>query len=475
VTGDAGTAARAWVAALAQRHGGYTALARAAGLGPSWARFARTGAVPRLQTVGRLAQFDGTNPCDLEAIRQDVSAFWQTRFAHLRKPKARCTVCGRQYSPANAAHWGSYDPINGVFVHRKCTSTVLVTCPDCKQSRMLPRWKVNSLRKAEPRQVDKRPRITETADGQLYVQCRPCALRLVARVGCKGQNERLLLERAARIDQYGPETPGDRRLIETLQAHKLPLKSAAFLVDKARHTKVLDLLRVLRTEQLRRKLGHGNVEFGREVQIQGLRAVHHRDGSADRARLPSERTPRLTGTFALCALCGLLLYRAKTQDSRRSQRHWHGPCWTAWRQLPNVKAWLHERRVDVSHGIPPNLLSDFPTPPPRHGAPVTSDDLFAAYRVLLQNAKGRSRAELAHAEGVSKPAITQRIKAVRDRLPASWKLVFSSKAVVARQRIVSLPLAGPGQRRAAAGMSRLGIPTPVVAAVTGLADVTEAD
>jgi hypothetical protein len=118
------------------------------------------------------------------------------------------------------------------------------------------------------------------------------------------------------------------------------------------------------------------------------------------------------------------------------------------------------------------LIVEFPSPPPiqQRGRPVSNDDLAAEYRVLARLMGELTMPQIAEEEHVSRRAMQQRRDAIRERLPASWELVFgnTAKGVEVRQELWPLPKIYEGQRAAAKRLADLGSAADVIEQITGV-------
>jgi len=73
-------------------------------------------------------------------------------------------------------------------------------------------------------------------------------------------------------------------------------------------------------------------------------------------------------------------------------------------------------------------------------------------------------------EDVARPAVGKRLASIRERLPASWSLVFGSRirGIDVRQELWPLSATGPGQELAAARLAHIGIDDTTIQAATGV-------
>ncbi len=462
-----GAVAREWVAGLAREHGGYNALAKRAGLSWRWAQRASEGSVPFAATVAQLAWATGTPSSQVDRVVQDANAhrLWAPR----RKPRATCAVCKRQASTTVAAKHPSYDPATALFEHPSCTQ-IMVQCPSCPPGKNT-RWIAKGRLKSRAHH--------ESSDGLVFVRCISCTGKSNMARANLAQDEYVLDWRAKAILLHGAKTSGEQKLLELVQSRGLKLDNACALVERSNDPEVRQVCRALRMEQMLRAMGDGDLERGRQARVELVRTVvprtGRRGGVPGIGRPNAVVVPRLRGIFALCSVCGLLVYKEPGQ-ARGATHAWHGPCWHAWRRSAVVTEWFHDRLIATRHGVSREVLPDFPLPPVRRGAPVTAEDLGAAYRSLLGLRHKRTLTALAAEGGVTKQAVLQRVTTIQNRLPASWDLVFvprNNRRDLARQQLLSLPIRGPGQEAAAERMASLGISSNVIEQVTGVT-VTEA-
>ncbi len=141
-----------------------------------------------------------------------------------------------------------------------------------------------------------------------------------------------------------------------------------------------------------------------------------------------------------------------------------------------------ERAQFLRNGVSRKVLAPFPLPLPLPSGftTVTPLELLAGYRTLMQHMGGRSRAVVAAAEEVSEPAVTNRIKRFRKRLPASWSLVFpirsARNANAVRQELYPLPRpesdAVASRAAAASRMAGFGVDPGVITQITGIEHVS---
>jgi len=184
------------------------------------------------------------------------------------------------------------------------------------------------------------------------------------------------------------------------------------------------------------------------------------DNLGDRSRSSlqqrlTEGAEHLVGRFALCALCGLLVYRPRSAPE--GTIGWHLLCYRAWRRSPAAVAWAATTRRAQLPGAPPGPgLFPRPASPECHAPPP--DLLIVGYRAL----SGRVEADRARAEEVGR------------RLPADWDLVFPMAPAGAneeRQHRFPLPERlmdlWPERQARADRLARQGIAVEVIARVVG--------
>lgn len=462
-----GAVARAWLEELARLHGGFGALASAAGLSKAWASKAerRVVTVPRAATARALARVYGVSAEDLRNVLDDIRWFSYEHVAPMRHPKPTCTACGRvQTRGGNARRGRSFNATALTYLCRECAGSVEVVCPDCKTPRTL---RPRSQFKARDHQVD--------LDGIVFVRCSPCNGQRTIGTAQRARLVDVIGGRVVAIRQMGPETDGDHALLRYLQAHGVKLvNAAAYLTVRKQSVDGAEVLRQLKHEDLLRTLGAGDLQKGRERRLDVF--LEGRDRNKNQAHPGKSVTTvlaaRLTGTLCLCCLCGLLIYRSIAHSRRvPSGRAYHQPCGAFWAGTAGVRQWLRAQSEAPARGIAVELLDDYPVPPPLFpkGAPVpTAVSLLSGYRALIAHARGSSAGVLAEAAGISRQGMQQRIQAMGGRLPADWALVFNSGGNGARQRIYPLPHVGPGQIAAANRMASLGVGTDTVLRVTGV-------
>jgi hypothetical protein len=400
---------------------------------------------------------------DTHAVLQDVTAYWRQVQAPRRR-RIRCRICGREVTLSHAQSTRAFDEASQDWVHSTCAGRVSVECPDCNTQRTM-------MRSLFERLVSKKT----THDGRFQALCRTCHSRRRMRELQLEREETAIGERIAWLRLHGgPETKADRLLRDWLLENQDQHHHAAqFLARHHDREPNRSLVKALLGDVLLRRVGGGNVERGRQL-IKKAAPVRARQT----ARGPSPTKARahvvrgqLSGVFSLCPLCGLLVYR-KNASVERFGRGWHPPCLAAWRGLPAYRAWTAQRLSAQRRGVDSRLVADFPSPPalqPR-GRPVSSDDLAREYRTLTSLMGGLSIAQIALDERVSRQAIQQRRDNIRERLPASWQMVFgkSAKGVATRQDLWPLPKVYDGQRVAAQRMVDLGVQADVIEQVTGV-------
>jgi hypothetical protein len=431
-----------------------------------------------------------------------------------------CRSCGGLARESLASGWSSYDPASRTFEHRKCRQIVVV-CPDCGLER---RHSPRAAVAWDPREPEEAREARLRPDGRLLRRCRACRLRRSRRLIAKARHvngEGLARDRLSRIlNGTAPATPGEQALFEWFKTHATPLDRSWAIADAARDgdREAARALQRLQLELMLRKGGRkaiararGEPDPVRRAQALGalgvpaagsgdsellqLRAGERaRSGFLQEARRRGHRrapvkAPEtvvlqagLTGTFSLCPLCGLLLYRTRAQEARggRSGRQWHPPCRRAWEEAPGVRA-----RLAGWRRIAPALRPGYPLPPPPpslSGRPPDPEVLAASYRSLLAHAAGASYPELAAREleaGADQAAVRRRAEAIRKRidtmrarLPASWGLVFGRGAgSAARQRLYALPQRLrphlDERKPLARHLQAQGIPTQTIEAVVG--------
>jgi hypothetical protein len=441
---------------LAERHGGVYALAQAVGFGEAWAYGIRRGAVPRARSVHQLASALDLGGARVEGVLEDVSAYWR-RVLLPRRRRVGCRVCGREVTLSHAQSTRAFDADAEDWVHATCASRLVVECPDCLERRSMTRSSFARLVTGE-----------RTDDGRFLAFCRPCHSRRQIRQLRLDNTEIVISERLARLRTHAPETRADRMLRDWLLEHPEQQHPAQFLARQ--HDR--PVVKAVMGEKLLRNVGNGDVEHGRQL-IKRWGSAH----THETARGPSPAKARahvvrgqLSGEFALCSLCGLLVYR-KRASRERFGRGWHQACFDAWRGLPPYRDWAGQRLMAQRRGVDSRLLVEFPSPPPlqQRGRPITAEELNNQYRVLARLMAGLSMSQIAQEELVSRQAINKRINAIRERLPASWGLVFgnAAKGIIARQELWPLPKIYDGQRAAAERMADLGVGADVVEQVTG--------
>lgn len=420
-----------WVSQLAQTHGSYHNLARAGGLTKGWASGAKGGAIPRPQTIRQLGQLADTPEEVLAELTRDIAAYW--------------------------------DGIHAGYHH----GFVTLFCDDCRKERQIRRAKLGTF---QP---------TQGKDERLHLRCDACADIRRARQAKNGRQIKLVTDAADDILRRRGKsvTAGECKLIEWLRDKKLRLSKddmlgivGAALAGDVVAKAVVD---TLWEEYLLRKLGNGDIAVGRQARVALLRA-----GSKPAAQRPrpgrtyqSVRMADLAGTFSLCPLCGLLVYRKPSEV--RSQIGWHGVCYRGWRRSPTVCDWSISVLQMGKRGIPKDMLPFQPTPPSQARS-VPSDLLMAGYRAFIGAAiPGESHTELAARLGCTVEALRGRIRATSARLPARWSLLFDSdyKGNALRQKFHPLPGRledlRPERQERAVHLGALGIPVDVIAEVTG--------
>jgi hypothetical protein len=453
-----GEFARRWLCDLAESHGGFLALASAAGLTQHWAWTRARGVVPvpREATVLALSQTCGVADEILQAVLDDARAFRQD-------PKPTCS-CGRSISLGNARKVKSFDPETLTFLCRACSShrgeTMRVVCPECGQARDLSWYR----RKSRQQVVG--------PDGQVKVRCVRCTAQRSIQRAQRIHTELILGERAVSIGRRGAETDGDRLFVTYSSAHRLKLRDVPrYMLAHRADADAAAAIRTLKGEDLFRQVGAGNVQAGRK-SVADLVLANRYSGPHPGKSRTSVVSARLTGAFYLCPLCGLLVYR-RANSITPSGHVWHRPCLFAWEWTPDGHRWMSGRRAAKAQGIPSEALDPFPMPPPlfpKGGAPVSGALLMAGYGALLQWRNGASVAQLAREAGTARQSMQDRLAGIQARLPACWELVFQSTTggLDARQRLHPLPNIGSGQRGAAQRMTGLGIPANVIEQVTGV-------
>jgi hypothetical protein len=457
--GEPGANAKRWVEALAESYGGYVGLAKIAGFNVAWPTAMRGGAVPRARTIRRLAQALGVAEDDTRAVLDDVTAFW-SRVQAPRLRRVRCRVCGREVSLSHARNTSTYDPTTQDWVHSTCAGRVSVECPDCHTCRDIIRSRLTQLVTLKVR------------DGQHFAQCRTCAARANAAEMRDERLRRLIDSRLEWLTSNLPQTAGDRLLEAWRSQNRDQRQPAQFLTRQSQRTAHHELLANLQDEALLRAIGDGDVERGRQLRVSSVparRRLAARGPSPTKAR-GHVVLGRLNGIFSLCPLCGLLVYR----KNDRFGHGWHPPCFDAWRASPSYREWSGRRLLAARRGGNRRQSSVFPMPPAfaRRGRPVASVSLADGYRALAQwHMGGVGPGKIAHDEGVTAPAIIQRITQILEYLPASWELVFghAAKGNVVRQQMFLLPpTTHDGQRAAAKRMADLGVQADVIEQVTGV-------
>ncbi len=413
----------------------------------------------------------------VDAVLRDVTAFWSSAhrtYAVHEGRTARCRVCDVVVPERDVAGRNStYDPTTGLFTHRRCGARVTVTCPDCGQRRELARWNLNRL---EGRPEDK---------ARSLARCRRCSSRRAAASNRGARMEDLILQRIDHMRARGPETEGDRTLLDSLRRCKLEPGSAGFLIERANEPGVADALALLRAEALFRNIGHGDVETGRLALLDGNRkralnrAGHAGPPHPGKARA-SVSAAGLAGSWFRCPLCWLLVYRTQHKSALRSGRlAWHRPCLQAWLRTAKAHDWRTQQAFAVRHALesPPFPLPPAPAPPrgqisngepaARYAAPGAA----GAYAALMACRGGRSISDTARSLGIARQSVQDRLESICSSMPASWDLVFgpTTKGNATRQEFYPLPASNKGQVAAAQRMKKLGINPDVIERVTGVA------
>lgn len=458
---DSGMAARAWVESLAEACGGYEALGRLAGLGRTWAWDWRRGTVPRARTLMRIAEACSRPADELELVLQDVDRFWTARAAHLRN-RARCRLCGTDTPRSVAQRSTTYDAQTNTFAHRACRGAVLVHCPDCRQSRQLRQWELQHRK------------TRRGGEGQLEVRCKSCSLDRNLRRGHTAPGRRAhlqesLITRTEWLMRNPPSTEADRSLVEWINRAPGRCEDHVKTVQDGLRMEDSELLHVggaVLAEQRRRRMETNMAAAKHEGRAVGGRAKGSRHPGKSRT---SVLAATVNGTFALCRLCRLLVYRSPARAGS-GYRPWHVACWKAWLRLGRYRQSQQDRRLARRRHaalLPPVFMPD----DPRTGA--GSRALRDGYRALAGLLAGRSLTELGDVFAISRKGVAKRIDSVREHLPGSWDLVFAGRAAVGanrvRQELLPLPQqAGPAQHAAAQRLARFGIDADTVRLVTGV-------
>lgn len=464
-----GEFARRWLRDLALRHDGFSGLSRTAGFSADWAREAARGALPNRRALEKLFVVAGASGELRDRVSSDVAAFRRHSMAHLTR-RVNCRVCHKSVQLSNASRSSSFDATTAQFVCRQCGSDLRrqVVCPDCGVGR-------ERSKRLSSKGVHR------GKSGRLLLRCQSCSRKRAVAKARTVLLEHIITERARVIAHNGAETEGDKLLLALLSESKTKLNNAPFILER-KDPATTEALRALRWEDFLRKKGRGNLSDGLrahdELLREGLVSTRKRSLSYEgRTRLAVSivASGRIRGVFGLCPLCRLISYR-KASRASVAPHIWHNACLRAWRKSRKFVDWLTEVRAAIRSGVQKDLLPDAPLPDagPTLGAPVTSDDLAAAYRVLMARMGGKTRTQIAVAEGIAESTINSRIDTLRQRLPNSWTIVFGgrSRANETRQRLYPLPRteaeATGSRRKAAARMVSFRIAGDVIKQVTGV-------
>jgi hypothetical protein len=472
---EAGSYARTWLARCIASRGGIFQLAKLAGLSRVWAhnsqKLLTTGnmPVPRARTVQRVAAVCPEQADVLDDVLTDVSNFWAV-LQDGNREIATCRMCGGQMPAwlAKARYHGStpypcgpYEASRRTFIHSRCLSRITKVCPGCGKRR--------PTRRCDLRAHEKRYDVVfqEQQTGEFLVRCVKCSWKLAQRA----RLEDIIGACILRINQSPRSdwSAGEERLHDYLASKHVKLyDAAAHLLQHEQHRDIAPLLALLKTEGLLRAIGQGDLDRGRTKRnevVAAARAKHPGGAAASRSRV---LTARLSGDFWLCALCHLVVYRERGYRKAQVQL-WHRACFIAWLKTDYVKHWRAQRHSAQERGVSLAVLPDFPRPPspPR----IAKETLGGGYQALMAVARGLPQDEIARDSGVTRQAVKQRLDALQDRLPATWDLVFPDRTVTAnaaRQELVQLPLKAAGLAAVAERMVALGIPSDVIARVTGV-------
>ncbi len=462
---EPGAFARHWLRDLAEARGGYQQLARTVDMGRGWAEQAQAGAVPTKSTVERITSHLAVGAdVDTRAVILDITAFQQAKqFSNQRR--VSCRICGGVGRLKIWKKSPTFDPIAQTFEHRSCAGRLAVRCPDCpvgKQDRIVYRSRLG-------------PEGTwiRASDGAILYACKACSAKANIPKARAARLEDIISERADWISHHHRVqwSDADCLLHDWLAAHRIELYAAAGALHGRTHDpNAARIIAALRTEALLRGLGLGDLERGRYERAHAVLPKARAQGvGLKRPGFGRSRVlaVRLTGTFALCRLCGLLVYRSPTFVDQ-TDRIWHGPCQRAWMYSNKVSKWRRSRQLQTARSVDPAVLPEMPLPPRISFKPSS---LFAGYRALAGQMAGQFISDIAREETVTRQSVQQRLAMIINVLPANWELVFGkgSPGSEARQDMFPLPKVGQGQTAAADRMAQLGVATATIRAVTGVA------